>query len=154
MEGNFHTPQPPLREGEYCLVYDLVRGVFYKFLLEQPLVKGYFRRNHGSRNMFFNDFNELLSYPHPPAPSLELIRRVKTKVFYNRSKLKKIVTKSAFSKMTVKRESRRGFEEASPEATFRCNEAGVYILPAGFKGDLTLEFEGVENLCLLEMFFR
>ena len=107
---------------------------------------------------------------------------VKTKVYLNKRKLKKILTESVFERMVVKGMLRywRGdsnekseirneeLSGASPVTTvvdaeghlrevvktFEWNERGVYVFEHGFKGDLEITFYGVERLGWLDFWVR
>ena len=128
----------------FCLVYDLYRGIFYEFHFNLDMKKGFWM----DKNVLFTE-NSMFEYD-PDRELLSIGGTVKSKKFLNKAKLKKIKTKSVFHTMTVSFENKFG----KKEKRFAYNDSGIYILEAGFKGDITLIFTGVDRLDRLELYFR
>ena len=146
--------------GMNIFVYDLKRGVFYKFIYGSDLIKGFF----SDKSKFFRRLpngNQLfVSYPASSSVSSD-VAMVKSKLFMNKSKMKRIRTRSRFGKMFVRFRQPRPAPVSTPSwdgnwrtLEYNYNEKGVYILPHGAKGDFEIEFHYVDALDFMELYFR
>jgi hypothetical protein len=147
---------------DFCLVYDLHRGVWFRFSFTGSrgrLINGYF----SGCNKFFFDRGVCSISDYPSSKYTDAVSRVRTRKFLGKSKIIYVRTLSKFDSFRIKYQNIRMIKWAGANYDdipyghspyYRCRRDGIYMQGPGLKGDMEFEFDNVEMIDKIELFYK